>query len=96
MNYTQTLMNFGEYGYPSWCPISSIEMEVILAGVMEMFDAHTEQAIQEVYDRIRLQLLAEIWDNQIPTDDWITHAVMLTAIRGMQGKQIKSDILFID
>jgi len=88
MNNQAMMFNFGDYGFPEWVAVHPIEMQVIWEGVMSMFDHYTTNEIIEMSDKIEHKLIAHAWCNFDCDEDWVSHAVMLTAIQGWLGKEI--------
>jgi len=88
MNNRSFMFNFGEYGFPDWVAVHPIEMEVIWEGVLEMFEHYTQEEIKQMSDRIELNLVAHAWCNFPCDEQWVTNALLLTAIQGWMGKEI--------
>lgn len=90
------LVNFGRLGFPGWTPVHPIEMQVIWEGVLEMFETYTPAAIEIMTRKIEARLMCYAFGNRPMDEDWITNALMVTAIRGWQGKEIPELIFFRD
>lgn len=84
------LFNFGELGYPGWVPVSYIEMQIMWEGSQELIADAGPNQIEQLVEELKYKLLKQAIYGLVD-EDWISHAVMITAIEGHQGKPLNCD-----
>jgi hypothetical protein len=82
--------NFGDFGHPEWIPVSLFEMQVMWAGSQELVEDCDVDHLERMLDELKLTLLKTAIHDQVDAE-WISRAVMVTAIEGHMGKPLSSD-----
>ena len=86
------LFNFGDFGYPEWVPVSLLEMQIMWEGSQELITNCDYEHLERMLDELKYTLLKTAIHDQVD-EDWISRAVMVTAIEGHMGKPLSSDRL---
>lgn len=80
------LFNFSDLGYDRWCQIHPVEMDIIWHGAQDLIYANDENATRAMLALTKAKLIAKSSKDDI-TEDWITTALLCTAIDGiLDGK----------
>lgn len=82
--------NFGDFGYPGWVPVTVLEMRIMWEGSQELIEDTTPNEIERLVEDLKYKLLKQAIYGFID-EDWISRAVMVTAIEGHQGKPLTED-----
>jgi hypothetical protein len=87
--YKEAWIDFTDFGFDGYLPISTHEMGLLLAGAQDMLDEHQPEHVAVMMDRLAGQLWLDALEDRI-TGTWITKAAMLIAMRGLKGEKIPS------
>jgi hypothetical protein len=84
---TTVWFNFDRWGLPGWTPVHRFEMDIMLAGAEEMIAENSKETC-DWYIRTRNEYLIHEANTSIITEDWVSHAVLLSALEGLMGYRI--------
>ena len=86
-DFSPTWFNFGSLGHPEWSPICKLEMGLMLAGAELIVDSNPRAVCDTILDIKCERLLRSAILGQV-NDDWLSEALLVTAMRGLMGYQI--------
>lgn len=84
---TPLWFNFGEYGYPGWCPVTQFECGIMLAGATRLIEQNPRSAVIDMIERTATDLIDQAARGEV-TDHWISQAVLIRAMTGLLGYEI--------
>ena len=79
--------NFGELGHPGWTPVTCFEMQLILSGAQSMIDNYDHESVDFMIEKSHNELLHKALNEGI-TEQWVSQALLLTALRGLRGDPV--------
>ena len=92
--HKEAWIDFTDFGYEGYLPISVFEMELLLAGAERMLEDYDAEAAELAIDKMCHDLWLTATTDKI-THRWVTKAAMLIALRGLQGNKIP-DIVYLN
>lgn len=82
------MIDFADYGYPGYLPISQHEMTLLLAGAERLLQAYAPDAVDEMITQQHTQLFLAAFDSHAVTPQWVSNVTLLIALQGLRGKTL--------
>lgn len=79
--------NLESFGYANWVPVSQIEMDILYRGAWDFHKSHDQQHIRLLIECTRAHLQQEA-ENGIVDPTWVSTAIMVIALSGIQGDKL--------
>lgn len=79
--------NFGNFGYPGWCPVTTFEARLMLQGAEDLIENNPKEACERMIYRTRRSLIDAAINTGID-DQWVSQALLMTAMSGLLGHEI--------
>ena len=86
--------DFGDLGWPGWTPVTVLEMRILFDGAERLMQNNSPEVCRSWTQASSTQLTNQAITQGI-TPYWISHALLITAVRGLLGEKIP-DVLFSD
>jgi hypothetical protein len=86
--------DFGDFGHPGWTPVTRLEMRALLDGA-ERIVARNAGHVCDAWIQDRRHLLLHQAVHSGVTREWISQALLVTAVSGLMGYKIP-DVRFFD
>lgn len=80
--------NFEDLDYPHWLPVSQLEMQILWDGSHSLVNDHDRQAVLIMMDMTRQRLRRQARRGSVNAE-WLSTAVMLTAMAGRLGLPLR-------
>ena len=86
--------DFGGLGWPGWTSVTVLEMRILFDGAQRLVDTNSPE-VCNWWIQDRRNVLLRLAITQGITPEWISQALLITAVGGLLGYKIP-DVLFQD